>query len=409
MINFIKISNNGRRLRVKFAGVKILSLNILPMTKRMLKKCKIEKGKIVFMCFTNGGYGCNPKYIAEILLKSNKKYDLVWLVDSIDKYEFPKGIRLVKYDTYDALKELATAQFWISNCRMISFLARGLEKKGNQTYIQTWHGFLGIKKVERDIEEKLPESYVNYSKLDSANIDYFISPSKFDSTIIRSSFWYSGAILEYGYPRNDIFDNDLYNKVSTLERLYSELKLAKNCRIVLYAPTFRDSATIDVYDIDIEAVLNALEKKFNNKFYMLVRLHPNIAKLGELFAIKHKNCIDVSRYPDMQELLLLADVLITDYSSNCFDFSLSNKPVFIFATDIDSYKKERGFYLDIYKLPFSISKSNAELIQNINMYDNSLYLCHLTKFKLEQGYFQCQKPSLLLSHLIDKKVRDFII
>lgn len=410
MSKFFQVYNTGKRLRVRLAGIKIFSLNVISLTKKKLKKSKVEKGKIVFINFTNKGYGCNPKYIADFLLETQYKYDLVWLINPDETTSgYPEGIRFVRYDTYDALKELATAQFWISNCRMISYLTRGLEKKANQIYIQTWHGFLGIKKVENDAKEQLSEDYVSYSKLDSSYIDFFISPSKFDSLIIRTSFWYAGDILECGYPRNDIFDEVRYSKSSILNKLYAELNLDTSYNVVLYAPTFRDSASLDVYDIDIDAVLSELEKKFNKKFCMLIRLHPNISKLGELFVEKHKNCIDVSRYADMQELLLLADVLITDYSSICFDFSLSNRPVFIFATDISSYCKERGFYIDINSLPYSISKSNAELLNNINLYDNSLYLSKLVKFKQKQGYFEHRKSSETIARLINKKVANFSV
>lgn len=176
MKKIFQIENNGKRLRVKFLGLKILSLKVYSQTKKKLNQSKVKKGKIVFINFTDKGYGCSPKYIADYLLKNNYKYNLVWLVKdpSSQKEEFPDSIKLVKFDTRDALDELATAQFWISNCRLISFLSRGLEKKSNQTYIQTWHGFLGIKKVESDVAGSLSEGYIKYSRQDSSYIDFFI-------------------------------------------------------------------------------------------------------------------------------------------------------------------------------------------------------------------------------------------
>ena len=342
-------------------------------------------------------------------MKNNYKYNLVWLVKdpSSQKEEFPDSIKLVKFDTRDALDELATAQFWISNCRLISFLSRGLEKKSNQTYIQTWHGFLGIKKVESDVAGSLSEGYIKYSRQDSSYIDFFISPSRFDSSIIRSSFWYGGELLECGYPRNDIFNLKKESIVLIINKLRERFNLSTNYGVVLYAPTFRNNNSIDVYNLDIDFLTKNLKSKFHKDFYTLIRLHPNISNLSSNFVEKHPYCIDVSSYSDMQELLLLADILITDYSSICFDFALSNKPVFLFATDINEYLHERGFYLDLNKLPYSISKSNDELMSNIIEFDYNSYLLNLNKFKQNQGYFEYNSASKEVCDLLYKKIAKF--
>ena len=133
---------------------------------------------------------------------------MVWLVRNPrkEKENFPDKIRLVRFSSIKALFELSSAKFWVSNSRMNYYLKKGLIKKDGQIYIQTWHGSLGFKKIEKDIEHNM--SYLNYLEVaqkDSKLIDYLLSPSCFDTECLKKCFYYDGPILEFGYPRNDLF------------------------------------------------------------------------------------------------------------------------------------------------------------------------------------------------------------
>ena len=161
----------------------------------------VQKDKIVFENFNGNSYGCNPKYIAEEIIRRNLPYDLVWLVRSVTKEKeknvFPEQIRLVGYGSKQALKELASAKIWIDNQRKNYFLKKGLRKKEGQYYIQTWHGSLGIKKLDADVDAfvgELKQEWVNRSKLDSSMMDYLLTDSEFENKIFRRALWFNNEI-----------------------------------------------------------------------------------------------------------------------------------------------------------------------------------------------------------------------
>lgn len=337
----------------------------------------IKKGKIVVSSYFGKGYGDNPKYIVEEILKRNyKKVDIVWLVNSkADAKELPKKVKPCIKSSYKSIYHMATANVWIDNCRKYFKY-----KKKKQFYLQTWHGF-ALKRIEKDVCNNLNPGYVNVAQKDSSAIDIIVSCSKFMESIYKKSFWYNGKIENFGAPRNDIIINQSANIYTKVKEQFS---ICEGKKIVLYAPTFRKDKSLTAYNLDYQMLLNACNEKFGKDFIVLVRLHPIITDLASNLNYSEK-IINASSYPDMQELLVVADVLITDYSSLMFDFALSNKPVFLFATDIDDYKNDRNFYFNLQDLPFSISTNNEELAQRIMSLDESSYIVGLNKFYAEVG------------------------
>lgn len=379
---FLGYSIKNNCMHVYVFGVH-LKFNYFKLKTRLFNDTKIKQNKIVFVNFIKNGYGDNPKYIAEKIIKQKLPYEMVWLVKNpiLERKNFPKEIKLVRATSLRALKEFASAKIWVSNVRLNYFIKKGLYKKNGQLYIQTWHGALGIKKIEKDIEHN-PDytEYVKIAKQDSGMEDYLISPSGFDTEILKNSFWFNKEILNIGYPRNDLFfaDENFKKKIKNKVRRYFKIDNTK--KIVLYTPTFRESKKTDMYDLDFEKIKNELEKKYNEKFLVLIKFHPHLRKKSKEFTKKYKNVLDATNYSDIQELLLTADVLITDYSSSIFDFMLEKKTAFIYANDIAEYTKERGFYLDITKTPFPIAYDNEEFLENIKNFNNESYLLNLEKF-----------------------------
>ncbi len=290
----------------------------------------------------NGGstYGDNAKYIVEELLKLSNSYEIVWLLKNKTKEEadLPEQIRVVKFGSIRNIYEMTTAKLWIENNRVSQYL---FKRKG-QFYIQTWHGGLGLKKIEGDAPYGTAKINISHAKRDSSITDLYISNSKHLSDIYRRAFWYSGEILEVGYPKNDIFysENDKFR-----EKLRDFYKIPPQSKIILYAPTFRDSNSLDSYNIDFNALKNALRNK-NEDLNIMVRLHPRI-HVSNFHDIFGSDIINASGFPDMQELILGIDSLVTDYSSCMFDAALAGIPTFIYASDISSYMDERGFYFKL--------------------------------------------------------------
>ncbi len=332
------------------------------MWKRFFQSFPVENEKIVFNNFNGKGFGDNPKYIALELLRRKKPRDLVWLVSQKDA-EMPPTIRQVHIGSKRAMYELATAHIIVNNVK------NGLPyyKREEQFYIQTWHGEHGFKDIEKQVEKQLNPSYVASSKEDSKNIDLFLSGGAYSDDWIRDTFWYDGKILTCGFPRNDLF---FRADEATVQRIRSRLGIPPNAKCLMYAPTFRDSETYNPYDLDVQAALSAATKRFGGKWIALIRLHPNDAKKSTLFSYDDvvKNA---SYYPDMQELLLVSDLLITDYSSCEGDMIFClHRPTFFYTSDLERYVSESRTLSQIFfDIPYPKCKTNEELVNAIQAYD----------------------------------------
>jgi len=357
----------------------------------------VKKNKIVISSYYGRGYGDNPKYISEELLKRNSDAEILWLVKNKNEAEtLPEGVHPVLNTGIKSVYHLSTAKVWIDNCRKYYKY-----KKKTQFYIQTWHGF-ALKRIEKDVEDKLGDDYTNLAKHDSRAIDLIISDSEFMTGIYKNSFWYSGEICQWGSPRNDGIIN---GTCAVLEKVRTHFSLSPKTKTVLYAPTFRSDYSTDCYSVDFERLINTCEKKFGSDFAVLVRLHPNIADKCAFLNYTDK-ILNATPYPDMQELLEFADIVITDYSSLMFDFSLKLKPCFQFATDIEDYKGDRNFYFDLSALPFDMCTNNDELVNAINAFDRENYEKKLTAFFDSVGMIRDGKASKKCADLIIQKINE---
>lgn len=362
----------------------------------------IKQNKIICNNFLAKGYGDNPKYIVEELLKNNSRYDIVWLCEEKYNFTLPKNVRCVN-NTIKYLYEFATAKIWISNVRLPKYL----KKRKKQFYIQTWHGGIALKRIEKDAIESLSSKYIKMAKEDSKKADIMISNSQFLTNLYNSSFWYEGPILEKGLPRNDILINNNFSTKKYIEKKYN----LKGYKVLLYAPTFRKTDSREAYNLPAEELIKFLEKKTKSKWKILVKFHPNV-KSTEYIEF-NKSIIDCSDFNDLNELFSVTDILITDYSSCMFDFMILNKPVFLYATDIEAYKKDRNFYFPLESTPFTISKTHEELINNMDMYLNKDFYKIYKKFYEKHGInetgFASNEVCKVIDRVINKNIKFSII
>lgn len=357
-------------------AVRSVAVRFLLLIGRMLP---LNQRKILFSSYYGRGFGDNPKYIANALLKSGKKLKLYWVIgNEYEKDTLPKNITPVFKHSFWYFYHYITAKVWVDNCRS----AFPYKKKG-QYYIQTWHGF-ALKRIEGDVEDKLSETYVNNAKKDSASIDLIVSEAEFMSEIYRRAFWYSGEISLWGSPRNDIFF-DKATVQSIRKKVFQAFRLSSQKKIVLYAPTFRSDRSLTPYQLDYKQVVKVCQERFGGEFVAFARLHPNVMERSKELNLEEQEVVDASGYSDMQELLAAADVVISDYSSLMFDFSLSGKPCFMFATDIEDYKMDRNFYFRLEELPFSVGDDNDSLAKNILSFDEQHYESVLKAFWHQTG------------------------
>ena len=314
----------------------------------------IKKNRIVFSSYYGRGYSDSPKAICEVLRQSGEDLELLWLCkDEAAAKTLPEGVRAVPTRGLKKIRALASAKVWVDNCRKYE----NLKRKG-QFYFQTWHGF-ALKKIEQDAEAGLEPRYLRACKTDSAQCDAFFTGSGFMEKLYRSSFWYQGPVLRTGTPRNDVFYQD---HTALHAKVCKTLGLPEDRKLALYAPTFRADHSVDAYRIDPELVRRKAAENLKGEWTVLIRLHSNVAEQSKgLFAYDGDTLADATAYPDMQELLCAADLLITDYSSSMFDYALTGKPIVRFATDVEAYQKDRDFYFPLEELPFPLARSNQEL------------------------------------------------
>lgn len=360
-------------------------------------KFPVQK-KVVFINFNGRGFGCNPKYIALEMLAEKTPYELVWLVSDLNE-SFPNGIRKVSFCSICSFYELATAKVIITNVlNALPFI-----KKENQIMIQTWHGSFSPKFLEHDAKEYLSADYLKASLYSVQHTDLFLSNSQIQTKEYQRAFRYQGNILECGYPRNDILVNvtpDLKNKIK------DQLGISHDIKIIFYMPTFRGDGNLSPYKLDAEKIREIVEEKLGGKWIMGVRLHPNIANMQA--PIEFSSTVrDFTQYPDCQDLLLITDILITDYSTTMFDLLLLDKPVFLFATDIEHYHKDiRGLKPMYYSLPFPLARSNQELCDLLHDVDWNKLMSDIQLYKQEYGGFDHGNAAKAVCYWLKERINN---
>jgi CDP-glycerol glycerophosphotransferase len=333
---------------------------------------RVHKGRMMCWAYTFKQYSCNPRYLTEHLLENNTEFEIFWVFrGNVDTSGVDKRIKCVRYKSLQYYILVNTAEFFITNARTDPYRIYWHKRKG-QKYVMLWHGGVALKRIEKDAEAQLSYSYLKKAKIDSKVCDLMVSGCRFQTSLLKEKFWYDGEILERGIPRNDVFF-DKARHPEMKERICHKYGISPDSRIVLYAPTFRRNKSIEPYRIDWSRVVPELRKIYGTeKISILLRLHPNlIGKADASSLINDESVIDVTRYHDMQELLCVSDLLITDYSSSMFDITMLKKPCMLYATDIEKYN--RGYYFDFAELPFPLARNEEELIGNIRTFDSAAY------------------------------------
>lgn len=356
----------------------------------------IKKNKIVIASFYGKGYGDSSKYICDEIFKRQIDFEIVWLVNDLNE-KFPPNIKKVKYKSIRALYELCTARIWIDNSRKPIFV----RKRKKQFYIQTWHSNLRLKKIEKDAEDYLLDSYVKQAINDSKMADAIIAGCDYSYNTIKNSFWYDGPIYKTGIPRCDeLFD---VSKQS-ISKIKKDIGIEEINHIFLYAPTFRNNMEVNL--IDYDKLLKALRNTYAEDFVFLVRFHP----ISKQSIIGEKNLIDVTSYPNMQELIKISNILITDYSGCMFDAAISRKKCILYVPDLNDYiSKQRELYFKFGDLPFNLAYTQDELVDRITNFNDKEYYDKLNGFlnlinSYEQGTSARKVVNMLEKVLNNEKI-----
>ncbi|KZE38561.1 CDP-glycerol--glycerophosphate glycerophosphotransferase [Bhargavaea cecembensis] len=325
-----------------------------------------KKHTVFFESFHARQYSDSPRAIYEYMKKHHPEFRLVWSIDkrAVDLFE-SHGVPYVKRFTPKWFLEFPRAKYWVNNVRLPGWMP----KPPGTIYVQTWHG-TPLKKLGLDIETvHMPgtdtERYRRNFLSESSKWDFLVSPNPYSTKIFKRAFGYKGNVIESGYPRNDLLTNFTEPDVRSVRE---SLGIPDGKKVMLYAPTWRDHEFYEKgkYKFDFQFDLKQWEKEFSEEWVLLTRMHYLIA---ENFNFEEYNgaVIDVSAYPDIRDLYITSDLLITDYSSVFFDYSVLNRPIVFYMYDLDQYRDQlRGFYFPIEKeAPGPIVRTEEELFDVI--------------------------------------------
>lgn len=303
----------------------------------------IDGNAVLFSSYVGRGYSDNPRRISEALHAIRPQTRIVWqLLPGCVPEDLPGYVEVIPARTLRAVRAFSAARCFVDNFNRPQYML----KFPGQLYVQTWHGDRGFKKVLMDMGTGEPFP-------DGEQMDLAVSGSDFGSRVYRSAFGYDGEIMAVGCPRNDMLANPPEGAAAKVRKA---LGIPEDAKVFLYAPTFRDATAGKAQDalLDLEKARAALESAAGGRWIALVRGHD--LNRG-VTAVASK---DVSDYPEVSELLLAVDLLITDYSSIGGDFMLLNRPVIYYQPDRARYDRE--LYFDPDQSPLIVAHTEDELL-----------------------------------------------
>lgn len=351
----------------------------------------IKKGRIVFDSYLGEQYSCNPKALYEYLLQnSSDEFQYIWAFQHPENFVFlaeNKNTKICKYRSFQHKFYSFTAQMIVFNFHRTN----EMPSRKNQIRLQCWHGGGCYKKTGKGIGYNSAIHNWVLEQQSKYDITHYVSSSQFfTDEVIHSQYSFHGNVLNIGMPRNDmLFSPDSKKRQCVREKL----NIPSDSFAVLYAPTYRDDNS-SLAPLDINGLAECINKRFSKDAVILHRAH-RFSK-----NVSAEKAVDVSDYPDMQELLIACDMLISDYSSSIWDFSFTGKPCLLYTPDLEEYEKMRGFDKDIHSWGFPVCKNNTELQNGILTFDEKQFKRNMDKHHKCLGSFEngtaCKQIYMLL-------------
>jgi CDP-glycerol glycerophosphotransferase len=315
--------------------------------------------KVVHHSF-GGRFSDNPRAVYQALSDIGHPSRHVWMLGPSHRHGFPAGVETVEYGSDRCIEELESADIVVSN----THIELDWNKSPGTIYLQTWHG-TPLKHIHFD-SLWAPPGRVAYLTEDVRRWDYLLSPNHPSTERLRNAFGFTGEILESGYPRNDVLLSPRRDAIRDAVR--RRLAIPDDATVVLYTPTWRDDV-LDAHgrqDFALQLDLAEANRRLGDNHYLLIRTHFLVS--ADLPAMDGPRVRDVSAYPDVSDLYLAADVMVTDYSSTMFDFAVTGKPVLFFTYDLEHYRDTlRGFYFDLHQhAPGPLLRTTGEVLEALS-------------------------------------------
>lgn len=380
---------------------KLVGMYLVRGGMNLLRVFPVSGKKILFCSFAGKNISCNPMYFNRYLVQyAEKGYQYIWAVKDPDSVRIPEDlknhVRLVKTGSAAYFFEMMTAGIVIYN---VGLPAGSLvPKRKQQVWVNTWHGGGAFKAADMNADHTPFREKVN--QIVGRQIDIFLSSNRiFTERVSEAMKVESRKFRSIGLPRNDLF---FYENENCREKVCRYYGISRENGILLYAPTFRGNFlnAREAEGMKYPLVKEALEERFGKKFEILERKHHAVKPTVS------EGVYPASDYPDMQELLAAADVLITDYSSCMWDFALTDKPGFLFFPDLSTFDKDRDFYTKPEQWPYECAQTMEELCGQITAYDRKQALKKRDDFmSLTESYEKGSASEQLMELLKIQKKR----
>jgi CDP-glycerol glycerophosphotransferase (TagB/SpsB family) len=357
-----------------------------------------DEKKIVYLSHYGNRFGCNPKRIFDHIYKEKPTFKNVVVLNDQKKTPDcdPERVIYVSYYSISFVYHMATSGYWVVNTN----LPPQLNPRKTTTYLQTWHGAGAFKKFGLDLPDSRQKEKESW-KQDTSHWTKLITSSENVVKHYASACGISPSkIYPIGVPRNDLFfeTQDTDKQKADFKKSHN---IPLNKKILLYAPTYRDVEGSNPLNLDFQK----LQADLGNEYVFILKLHPFLAD----FKLEEDNqevpfVYNFSHFEDIQELLLIADALITDYSSVIFDYAITGNPILFYSYDLPEY--ERGFYDDYESfVPGPIAYTQSELTNYLKDYNKLSDRYHLEVIdfaKQHNAYFDGQATERAVELLLEK-------
>ena len=339
---------------------RIIESLLIRLLLQPLKLLPVKKNRVLFTAFMEKQYACNPKYISrELKRRYGDKVEILWSFRHPERFpdlEKEEGVKVIGSSNFRYYVYALTSRVIVTN----TLFKPTLPRRRGTLIINTWHGGGSYKKIQQKF----------FDKIRRAGIKLYMSSSRaFTNETIRGSLNFKGEVMEVGMPRNDILLNPPSQE--KIDEIRAKIGLKPGQKLCLYAPTWQKDWVVHYNMPDYEQTVKALSERFGGEWVMGYRSHHVTMYLDQTKAAE--GALDLTLYPDMQELLLVCGCLITDYSSCIWDASLTFTPTFLYCTDLKEYLKKYEFYSDIHTWPYPLAENMDELKANIAAFDQAAY------------------------------------
>ena len=360
-----------------FKGIEYIFLLLRRFTLNIFNVFPVHKNRILFFSYSGKQYSCNPKVLSDYLIENNYKYEIIWAFENPKKMLLlvEPSIKCINIHSVSFAYYHKTAKVIVCNCRETGILS----KRKGQFIFQTWHASCGYKQI---VPQKGIPAKIN--RLVCKDYSYVNSGCEIMTKYrVNGTFGYDGNII-LGTPRIDLLLSCSQRKKNDIfARVYQYFNIDKKTHIVLFAPTYRSSKSVD-FGMDFSRLISILKKRFGGEWVVLSRMHYFIKNKQQT----HESVLDASTYPDIFDLLIFSDILVSDYSSCIWDFTFLNKPCFLFCSDLHDYELQPGLILPVSKWNIPYATNMNELESTIMESDETTFLSNIQKHHKLMGSFE---------------------